>query len=604
MNHERAHSHASTSPTADLDADVAPGRASRADGLLGPTGPRPSGLLMRKAARDDNNVAAGADAAVGAASSSTGSALPVDLRSRFEGSLGTDLSSVRVHTGASSVDAASAVGAKAYTLGNDIHFGAGQFDPSSQGGQHLIAHEVAHTVQQRGGSPTRQNKLKVSSPGDHHEHEADRAADAMVSGGPATVGSASGLGRVVQRVAGKSAGVDGAISSRGATVNGNLGTSYSSALGELEATVAVKGTFSATLSWPDLTAGDEHESKAEGKPEAEGGKVEFVKERVLLEVEGSKKIHAEAERTWTEGFQVADVKYIKKAEFGGKTSKNAGGERKTESENVLSVGVEVTLKNGMKGSSEAKLFGTGVGAEGMEWSGPGVKVGFETRSFDVAADLSKGVRMMGSFKLGADASLTPNWKKMIGEKLMDGVKTGIRSLAAGALAEMVGFLAIGASVAAEFFIQAEALMKMKQAETAISAAIREFSSGALTALGVASPAGPYAQFWVQGQATYAPKMVALVVKLTHEFAADGFTGAEIQGALFEAAAKNAAAIRAKIEAGVRPGIADSYARAFYEKEKAPLYKFESDARHDANSISLHEGGSGQVAHGPGEAPNK
>jgi hypothetical protein len=58
-----------------------------------------------------------------------------------------------------------------------------------------LAHEVAHTVQQQGGTPTRQNKLEVSAPQDAAEHEADRAADAMVSGQAASVSSASGIHR-------------------------------------------------------------------------------------------------------------------------------------------------------------------------------------------------------------------------------------------------------------------------------------------------------------------------------------------------------------------------------------------------------------------------
>ena len=172
-----------------------PGKHTLTDGLTGPTGTIDSGLggpLMRKAARDDNGVAADAESAVATASSSSGSSLPVTLQRKFESSLGTDLSSVRVHTGAESQAAASAVGAKAYTMGQDIHFGAGHYDPSSGGGEHLIAHEVAHTVQQRGASPSRQNKLEVSTPHDSAEHEADRAADAMVSGTPATVSTASG----------------------------------------------------------------------------------------------------------------------------------------------------------------------------------------------------------------------------------------------------------------------------------------------------------------------------------------------------------------------------------------------------------------------------
>jgi hypothetical protein len=55
----------------------------------------------------------------------------------------------------------------------------------------LIAHEVAHTVQQAGGRDHAQYKLAVSSPGDAAEVEADRAADAMVAGAPASIGGAA-----------------------------------------------------------------------------------------------------------------------------------------------------------------------------------------------------------------------------------------------------------------------------------------------------------------------------------------------------------------------------------------------------------------------------
>ena len=138
--------------------------------------------------RDGNGVAGHAEQAVEVARGSSGSPLRADVRERFESSLGADLSGVRVHTGADSQAASAAVGAKAYTVGNDIHFGAGQYQPDDPFGMHLIAHEVAHTVQQSGGAQRRQHKLEVSTPGDSAEIEADRAADAMVSGAPASVG--------------------------------------------------------------------------------------------------------------------------------------------------------------------------------------------------------------------------------------------------------------------------------------------------------------------------------------------------------------------------------------------------------------------------------
>ena len=192
MTSEREQSHAQTHQDVSIDHDDAGvGRVSRSAQLDAPTSPIASGLLSRKAERDGNGVAAGAEHAVANASSSSGSALPDTLMRKFEQSLGTDLSSVRIHTGSASAEANNAVGAKAYAMGQDIHFGGGQYDPSSASGQHLIAHEVAHTVQQRGSSPVRQNKLAVSSPHDAAEHEADAAASAMVSGQAFSIGNVS-----------------------------------------------------------------------------------------------------------------------------------------------------------------------------------------------------------------------------------------------------------------------------------------------------------------------------------------------------------------------------------------------------------------------------
>ena len=150
--------------------------------------------------RDDKGVAADADEHVDRAAGSSGAPLPGELRDRFESSLGADLSSVRLHTGSESATAAGAVGARAYTVGNDIHFGAGHYDPSGSDGMFLIAHEVAHTVQQAGSAPVRQNKLEVSTPGDSLEHEADRAAESMIAGRTAAVGRGpAGIGRKIQR---------------------------------------------------------------------------------------------------------------------------------------------------------------------------------------------------------------------------------------------------------------------------------------------------------------------------------------------------------------------------------------------------------------------
>jgi hypothetical protein len=80
-----------------------------------------------------------------------GAPLPSDLRSYFEPRLGKDLGQVRVHTDAAAANGARAVHARAYTSGNDIAFAAGQYAPTTPAGKRLIAHELAHVVQQHDG---------------------------------------------------------------------------------------------------------------------------------------------------------------------------------------------------------------------------------------------------------------------------------------------------------------------------------------------------------------------------------------------------------------------------------------------------------------------
>lgn len=155
-----------------------------------------SALGQALSPRDPNGVAGDADLAVAAASSASGRPLPSRVRERFEASLGSDLGGVRIHTDAASAAAARAVGAKAYTVGQDIHFAEGTYDHEDAFGLHLLAHEVAHTVQQRGRTPAQQNKLEVSAPVDAAEVEADRAADAMVTGAPFVVAT---LGNTLSR---------------------------------------------------------------------------------------------------------------------------------------------------------------------------------------------------------------------------------------------------------------------------------------------------------------------------------------------------------------------------------------------------------------------
>src|SRR5262249_11031983 len=107
-----------------------------------PRGPvrRPSQAMLRSEAPAGASEHDAGDA-VDHAKSATGHPLPDHLRERFESSLGADLSAVRVHTGSASAEASSAVGARAYTVGRDVHFAEGQYRPDDPVGVRLLAHE-------------------------------------------------------------------------------------------------------------------------------------------------------------------------------------------------------------------------------------------------------------------------------------------------------------------------------------------------------------------------------------------------------------------------------------------------------------------------------
>lgn len=85
-----------------------------------------------------------------AASGAHGLVLPTTTRSALEPRFGRDFSDVRVHHDAQSAELNRRVNARAFTHGKHIYFGAGQYDPGSSTGKRLLAHELTHTIQQRG----------------------------------------------------------------------------------------------------------------------------------------------------------------------------------------------------------------------------------------------------------------------------------------------------------------------------------------------------------------------------------------------------------------------------------------------------------------------
>lgn len=111
---------------------------------------------------------------------SSGRPLDDSTRLFFEPRFGHDFRNVRVHTDTRSTQSARAVGALAYTVGSDIVFEQGQYVPGNEAGKKLLAHELAHVVQQRGHLSAGRSQLQINKPDDQFEQEADRAANEVM----------------------------------------------------------------------------------------------------------------------------------------------------------------------------------------------------------------------------------------------------------------------------------------------------------------------------------------------------------------------------------------------------------------------------------------
>lgn len=110
---------------------------------------------------------------------------PLDsgMRAFMEPRFGYDFSGVRIHNDARAAESARSVNALAYTVGNHVVMGAGQYSPAANSSRRLLAHELAHVIQQ--DSVSSFQGFRISSPGDHLEQQAESAATAVMSEGRA-----------------------------------------------------------------------------------------------------------------------------------------------------------------------------------------------------------------------------------------------------------------------------------------------------------------------------------------------------------------------------------------------------------------------------------
>lgn len=105
-----------------------------------------------------------------------GDPLPAPLRCDMESVLGADLSRVRVHADAIAGTAARTIRARAFTIGVDIFFAPGAFEPASDAGRELLAHELTHVVQAQEGRVAGGGGLRISDPDEAAEREAEQVA--------------------------------------------------------------------------------------------------------------------------------------------------------------------------------------------------------------------------------------------------------------------------------------------------------------------------------------------------------------------------------------------------------------------------------------------
>jgi len=115
-------------------------------------------------------------------SRSGGQALERSLQQQMETKFGKSLDDVKLHTDQPANTLSQQLGASAFTIGSDVFFGEGKYDPGSTKCQELLAHELTHVIQQREGKVNSGKPgLNVRPAGDEFEQEADSTAQSLTS---------------------------------------------------------------------------------------------------------------------------------------------------------------------------------------------------------------------------------------------------------------------------------------------------------------------------------------------------------------------------------------------------------------------------------------
>lgn len=135
------------------------------------------------------------------ASKGKGDPLPDRFQSSLEQSFGHNFANVRIHRDDEADNLNQSLNALAFTFGDDVYFRNGMYQPESSSGRHLLAHELAHVVQQ--GAKNESEPMRVGAASDTYEQEADAAADMVTQGSMYATESTQATSPLVQQQVGE-----------------------------------------------------------------------------------------------------------------------------------------------------------------------------------------------------------------------------------------------------------------------------------------------------------------------------------------------------------------------------------------------------------------
>jgi hypothetical protein len=128
-----------------------------------------------------------------------GEPLTTQVRVVFESRFGHDFTRVRVHADPAAAESARQIAARAYTVGEHMVFGAGQYQPATPAGRKIIAHELTHVLQQRTAGSGSVQPGRISNPHNLEERQAEAAAEDILTERPLVVANSARRPDRIQR---------------------------------------------------------------------------------------------------------------------------------------------------------------------------------------------------------------------------------------------------------------------------------------------------------------------------------------------------------------------------------------------------------------------